>query len=260
MTRFNLEFSCMMKRLRLRMVGWAIGLVVIVLRLTCRIHVHNDPRLVLTEAGMKHVFALLHAHQVAASMAAQRGTGAMVSRSDDGEIIVPALRVGGHVPIRGSSGTAKGGASALQALIEHVERGKPAILAVDGPRGPRGKVQRGIGLLAKKTDAAVLAVIAIPSRRWIMTRSWDRLQIPKPFSTIHCYFTEPINPQQDESFQQFLSLIKVLKSDFEISLAAGGFDQCQRLFIGNRLAEVRRSEGACFHRVEVIKRRVVVTT
>ncbi len=139
----------------------------------------------------------------------------MVSRSDDGEIIVPALRVGGHVPIRGSSGTSKGGASALQALIEHVECGRPAILAVDGPRGPRGRVQRGIGLLAKKTDAVVLAVIAIPSRRWVMTGSWDRLQIPKPFSTIHCYFAEPISPERDESLLHFASRIESKLSDLE---------------------------------------------
>jgi lysophospholipid acyltransferase (LPLAT)-like uncharacterized protein len=197
-----------MKRLLLRLLGYLIGFVVLTLRLTCRISVHNDPRPALTEAGIKHVFALLHAQQVGASMAAERGTGAMVSRSADGEIIVPALRVGGHIPIRGSSGTRKGGASALQALIEHVNLGRPAILAVDGPRGPRGHVQKGIGLLAKKTDAAVLAVVAIPSRRWVIARTWDRLQVPKPFSTIHCYFAEPLLPEPDESLDDFAKRIE----------------------------------------------------
>ncbi len=202
-----------MKRFLLKSTGWLVGLVVLVLRMTCRIEIHNDPRPSLSSRGGRHVFALLHAQQVAASMAADRGTGAMVSRSADGEIIVPALRVGGHVPIRGSSGKAKGGAAALQVLIEHVRGNRPAILAVDGPRGPRGSVQKGIGLLARKTDAAVLAVIAIPTRRWIITRTWDRLQIPKPFSTIHCYFAEPALPRRGESLDQFAKRI-------ETSLAA----------------------------------------
>jgi len=204
-----------MKRLLLRLVGWLIGFAVLLLRMTCRTHVHNDPRPALTSDGIGHIFALLHAHQVASSMAADRGTGAMVSRSVDGEIIVPALRVGGHIPIRGSSGTSKGGASALQALIEHVNGGRPAILAVDGPRGPRGSVQKGIGLLSKKTGAAVLAVVTIPSRRWILSKTWDRLQIPKPFSTIHCYFAEPLIRQQGETLDQFAKRIEVSLNQIE---------------------------------------------
>lgn len=204
-----------MKRLIPRFVGWLIGFFVLILRMTCRTQIHNDPRPALTADGIGHVFALLHAQQVGASMAADRGTGAMVSRSEDGEIIVPALRIGGHIPIRGSSGNRKGGASALQALIEHVKGGRPAILAVDGPRGPRGKVQKGIGLLSRKTGAAVLAVVVIPSRRWILGSTWDRLQIPKPFSTLHCYFAEPLLMQPGESLEQFTSRIEVSLNQIE---------------------------------------------
>lgn len=204
-----------MKPLLMRLLGLLAGFAVLILRMTCRTHVHNDPRRALDQDGIGHVFALLHAHQVASSMAADRGTGAMVSRSDDGEIIVPALRVGGHVPIRGSSGADKGGASALQALIEHVKGGRPAILAVDGPRGPRGSVQKGIGLLSKKTGAAVLVVVTVPTRRWILSRTWDRLQIPKPFSTIHCHFAEPLLRQPGESLANFAGRIEVSLRNLE---------------------------------------------
>jgi lysophospholipid acyltransferase (LPLAT)-like uncharacterized protein len=205
-----------MKHFLLWLAGWLVGFAVLILRMTCHIRIHNDPRHRLTAAGSNHVFALLHAHQVAASMGAERGTGAMVSRSADGAIIVPALRVGGHVPIRGSSGTGgKGGATALQAILEHVNGGRPAILAVDGPRGPRGHVQKGIGLLAKKTDSAVLTAISIPSQRWVLSRTWDRLQIPKPFSTIDNYFGEPLFPQPDESFQQFAKRVEMSLQQLE---------------------------------------------
>lgn len=206
-----------MKRLLLRLVGWLIGIAVFILRMTCRIRVHDDPRPALTAAGTGHVFAMLHAHQVGASMGAERGTGAMVSRSADGEIIIPALRVGGHIPIRGSSGSRKGGATALQALMDHVKGGRPAILAVDGPRGPRGSVQKGIGLLARKTDTAVLAVIAVPSRRWIIRQTWDRLQVPKPFSAIHYYFAEPLFPELNEPLEQFAQRVQASLNRLEVS-------------------------------------------
>lgn len=192
-----------MRNFLARTAGLLVGLGVLALRMTCCIRIHNDPRREVTAAGLPHVFATLHAHQIAGSMGADRGTGAMVSRSIDGEIIIPALLVGGHVPIRGSSGIRKGGASALHALIDHVQVDRPAMLACDGPRGPRGRVQKGIGLLARKSNATVLTVVSIPSRRWIFSRTWDRLQVPKPFSTIDIYFGEPLRLDPDGSLDEF---------------------------------------------------------
>ena len=152
---------------------------------------------------------MLHAQQVSASMSAERGTAAMVSRSDDGEIIVPALRVGGHVPIRGSGGKSrKGGAGALQMMINHVKDGRPAVLAVDGPRGPRGHVHKGIAMLAQKTGAAVLTPVVVPSSRWILKKTWDQLQIPLPFSRIDTYLGQPLMPVAGESTEDFARRIE----------------------------------------------------
>ncbi len=188
---------------------WIAGVYVLILRLTCRLRYHNDPRQRLARDGINNVIAALHAEQIAGSLGAEPGSGTMVSRSADGEIVVPALRVSGHVPIRGSSGSAeKGGATALQALIEHVKRGHPGMLAVDGPRGPRGCVQKGIALLAKKTDAAVITVIVVPSRRWILRKTWDRIQLPKPFSTIEYYFDQPLFPEPDEPLEHFTERVE----------------------------------------------------
>ena len=187
-----------------RFVSYLVAAYSLLVRWTCRVRVHNDPRQTMTEQGIPHVFAAFHAHQVAAMVSADPKTGAMVSRSDDGQIIVPALKANGHVPVRGSSGKAdKGGASALKALIEYVGVGTPVILAVDGPRGPRGTVHKGIGVLAKKSGAGVLPVLVVPSRRFILEKTWDRLQIPLPFGTIKAYFAEPIYPQKGERLEAF---------------------------------------------------------
>jgi hypothetical protein len=157
------------------------------------------------------MYSLLHAHQVSAIIDGEPGTGAMVSRSMDGGIIIPSLKARGIIPIRGSSthrGKDKGGQAAFQALVAHVEAGNPAFLAVDGPRGPRNRVHRGIALMSQKTGAAVLIIVPVPTRRWILTGTWDRLQIPKPFCTINVYFGEPILPQAGESSQLYCERIE----------------------------------------------------
>ncbi len=177
-----------------RIFPWLIGFMIFGVRATCRLRIHNDSReRIRQQTGRTYVFAQLHAHQIAASMFGEAGTGAMVSRSADGEMIVPTLRLCGKTAVRGSSGkTRKGGASALVALIQHVNDGWPAVIAVDGPRGPRGYAQKGAGFLAQKTSTPILPVLVIPSRRWIISRTWDRMQIPIPFSTVHVHFGDPI--------------------------------------------------------------------
>ena len=199
-----------------KLTPWLAGLFVLLLRLTCRFRYHNDPRQLLNRDGINHLVAGLHAVQIAGVLGAERGVGTMVSRSGDGELIVPALRIIGHVPLRGSSGTSdKGGLNALQILIEYVLSGKPVMLTVDGPRGPRGKAHKGLSLLARKTKTPIVGVLAIPTRRWILTNTWDRMQIPKPFCTIDYYFSDLIYPQSGESLSQLSKRIEIALDEME---------------------------------------------
>lgn len=191
--------------------AWFAALAIVLLRWSVRIRRHNDPRPLLRANGQPYVYSVLHAHQVSAIIDGERGTGAMVSKSDDGGIIVPSLRARGIVPVRGSSnheGRDRGGRAAFIALIEHVQRGSPAYLAVDGPRGPRNRVHKGIALLSQKTGAAVLNLVPVPTRRWVLARAWDRLQIPQPFSTINVYFGKPIFPRDGEDPEQYRARIE----------------------------------------------------
>ncbi|TWT92816.1 DUF374 domain-containing protein [Stieleria varia] len=202
-----------------RLLPWLIGVVVLGLRWTCRVRYHNDLRAKLKSQGTPYIYVGLHAHQLGAIIAAEPGTGAMVSRSLDGELIVNALQHAKCVPVRGSGGRAsKGGASAFRALVEHVENGQPAFLAVDGPRGPRGKVYPGAAKLSQKTRAAVLIAIAIPSRRIVIKKAWDRLQIPLPFSRVEITFCDPLFPQLGESVEDFSARIEWAIADLERQL------------------------------------------
>ena len=142
----------------------------------------------------------------------------MVSRSTDGELLVPCLLLCGIVPIRGSNRQTrgdKGGLAAIKALIEHVGGGAPGYLAVDGPRGPRNRVHKGIAVLSQQTGAAVINLVAVPTRRWIFTRAWDRFQIPKPFATIHGYFGEPLFYREGEGVEEYRKRIETALNDLE---------------------------------------------
>ena len=202
-----------MRRWLVWMASWGIAAAVLLIRSTTRVNSHNDQRPYLRARGQNFVFSFLHAHQLGIIMIGERGTGAMVSQSQDGELVVPSLKVSGCVPVRGSkwrpnSGSSKGGREAVKALTEHVLSGKPAAVAVDGPRGPRGRVHKGIAAISQKTGAAVLNTVAIPSRRTILQRTWDKMQIPLPFGRIDGYFADPIYPRAGEKLEAYRQRIE----------------------------------------------------
>ncbi|MBL4847962.1 MAG: DUF374 domain-containing protein [Planctomycetes bacterium] len=186
-----------MRRFLFQCLG-CLGAVILVLwRLTLRIRVADDPRPALREAGRRYVYAILHAHQLSfIFLSDDTPIAAMVSASRDGDALVPLCRVRGVIPVRGSTrkkGKDKGGGAALAQLIELVSSGTPALLAVDGPRGPRSTVHRGVIGLALATDACIVISGVFPTRRKLLTATWDRTQIPLPFSTLHGRFRTPID-------------------------------------------------------------------
>ncbi len=46
-------------------------------------------------------------------------------------------------------------------------------------------------------------MVAVVRRKWTLIRSWDRLQIPKPFSRIDGYFGDPMHAHAGETTEQF---------------------------------------------------------
>lgn len=73
----------------------------------------------------------------------------------------------------------------------------------------------------------MLNVVAVPTRRWIFKRSWDRFQIPKPFCRIDIFVAPLIWPKQDESIdayrqriEQSLCLLETQRDTAESEIAA----------------------------------------
>lgn len=180
------------------LAGWIAGLLILLVRVTVRLRVIDDPRPALRAAGRPYIYALPHAHQVSAVLINDdRCMTAMVSRSADGDLLVPALKLRRVTALRGSSrsrGRDKGGRSALAKMGEYLRSGVPGLLAVDGPQGPRMFVHRGVADISRETGAPVLPVVVLPSRRWILRHTWDRFQIPHPFCSVRLIFGPALEP------------------------------------------------------------------
>lgn len=120
--------------------------------------------------------------------------GFLISPSVDGT--APAMlveRVGGHV-IRGSS-TATG-ARALRDFYETIVKQEisPAITP-DGPRGPLHEFKPGPVLLSQLSGKPILP-ISIAASPCIRFRTWDRFELPLPFSRVVIAYGEPVRIQR----------------------------------------------------------------
>jgi len=125
-----------------------------------------------------------------------RGRGIVVITSEnfDGEWIAGIIERFGYGTARGS--TSRGGQRALRQLKRDLMAGKPAGFTVDGPRGPARVAQPGAIWLAKASGNPVVPFHCEADRYWTLN-SWDRTQIPKPFSTVAVVVGEPFEVPPD---------------------------------------------------------------
>jgi len=103
----------------------------------------------------------------------------LTSKSRDGELISRFLHKLGYGTVRGSS--YRGGIGGFLSLHTNLKAGSNTALALDGSRGPRYEVKPGSILLAK-TTGAILLPSAVHCSSKIRLNSWDRCEIPLPFS------------------------------------------------------------------------------
>jgi len=113
----------------------------------------------------------------------------MVSRSWDGELIDRCIKRWGYDSTRGSS--SRGGKEALWEMIDMMkERNYCSGLAVDAPRGPSRKVKIGIVVVGRETGQPVVPFVSWATRQ-VQFKSWDRMILPLPFSTIVLAWGKP---------------------------------------------------------------------
>jgi lysophospholipid acyltransferase (LPLAT)-like uncharacterized protein len=114
---------------------------------------------------------------------------ALVSKSKDGNILASILDKWNFKVVRGSSHI--GGSEALDLMVGLVQQKCSLAITPDGPTGPIYKMKAGAVVTAKKTGVP-LFLIGIGIKNKFVLKSWDRFEIPKPFTKINVIYSDPI--------------------------------------------------------------------
>ena len=123
------------------------------------------------------------------------------SPSGDGQIIADVCAEFRLKAVRGSS--SRKGMSALINLAELVREGYDVGITPDGPRGPCYHLNPGPLKLAQLTGAHIMP-ISVQYDRPFKFGTWDRFQLPKPFSKVRIVLGEtfPISRRMsDDEFE-----------------------------------------------------------
>ena len=134
-----------------------------------------------------------------------QGIRVLISQHKDGEFIARAIEHLGYCTVRGSS--TRGGTRALFRMISAAQGGDDLGITVDGPRGPRLHVKPGVLLIAARSGIPIVP-FAVASCRSINLSSWDRFQIPIPFSKAVVAVGKPLSIPSGADIEQYRLLLE----------------------------------------------------
>jgi lysophospholipid acyltransferase (LPLAT)-like uncharacterized protein len=173
---------------------WAIRFICSTLRWEVQGMQHHES---ILSAGKRVIYVFWHGGIFSATYFwRKRGIVVMTSQNRDGEYIARVILRFGYGAARGSS--TRGSRRALVEMIRVLRQGKDAAFTIDGPRGPRHIAKPGAAYLAWKSGNFILPFTISLDKKW-MLKSWDRFEIPKPFSRASVIIAPPIEVAADAS-------------------------------------------------------------
>ncbi len=179
-------------------LAWLLAGVLRLYAWTFRVRI-EDPHGVLSQMGQRaFAVAIWHNRVLFAAPVLPRRyrkwMTVLISASRDGEYISTLVKCFGLHSVRGSS--SRGGARALVELRHKMSQGISPILTVDGPRGPRYIVHPGVVALARDGQVPLVPVV-FNARHYWQLHSWDRMQIPWPFTRMTMTIGKPLELASD---------------------------------------------------------------
>jgi lysophospholipid acyltransferase (LPLAT)-like uncharacterized protein len=184
------------------LLGWMIYTAIRLVTLTIRFRVHREhpgpnPGQVIYCVWHNRLALIMPVYRrFCQPKTSSPGVAVMVSASKDGALLSAILYMFGVEPVRGSS--SRRGPQALRELISWARRGYDLGITPDGPRGPACVVQEGVIALAQLTGNPIVPLSWCFSRKRVL-KSWDRFQIPLPFSRCVIRFGNPVKVPRDAS-------------------------------------------------------------
>jgi len=119
---------------------------------------------------------------------------AVVSLSNDGEILARLLEKWGFSLIRGSS--SRKGKEVLADIIS-ASANSLILITPDGPRGPIYEMKAGAVVAASRSENPVYLCGVKIRNKYIFEKSWDKFSLPLPFSKIELTLSEPCFIEKD---------------------------------------------------------------
>ena len=185
------------ERMMIRAIGLALFIILKLIGSTVKFEVEGWENWEAASAGGKLPIYTTWHNGVFLSTVFWRGRGivVMISRSFDGEYISRLINRFGFGTVRGSS--TRGHTGATIEMIRLMRAGFPAGFMIDGPKGPRHLAKMGAVLIAKKAGQPIVPFTIVPAKSWEIRKSWDRTQIPKPFTRARVIIAPPIHVEAD---------------------------------------------------------------
>jgi hypothetical protein len=180
------------KRLQVAAIA-AIGYPLIaLLGLTLRLRVEGREHLdAVTASGQPFILSVWHGRILPLTwFFRRRGLVVITSQNFDGEWIARVIARFGYGTARGS--TSRNARAALHQMVRAIRAGRSTAFTLDGPRGPALEAKPGAVWLAGATGAPLLPAHAEAERYWAL-KSWDRTQIPRPFSRVAVVIGAPLS-------------------------------------------------------------------
>lgn len=196
-----------MKTLLAWFLPWVGWLYLRIVGLTSRIVWINKPLVDRLESqGQNFIYAFWHSRQLF-FVWSHRGKdiGTVVSRSQDGEYVARLIHLFGMKTARGSS--TRGGDQALLELLEMAKVGTHPAFTPDGPRGPAGAVEPGVIFLAQKSRLPIVPIANALSRKKVLN-SWDKYQVPLPFTRAVVVHGNPLWIKPEETLEDAQALLR----------------------------------------------------
>jgi hypothetical protein len=172
-----------LQRASIPIIGWTVWAVIRLLGPTMRFEVVGGEK-----AGRvhrpdlpPHIYAFWHRCIISAAWYFRNRGGVLMNTTNfDGQWTRRVIERLGFGTAQGSS--TRGGLRGLAVMARKLEEGFDSGFTIDGPRGPRYVAKPGPVMLARRSGRAILLFHVGLERAWILKKSWDLMQIPKPFT------------------------------------------------------------------------------
>lgn len=152
----------------------------------------------------------------------------LISMHPDGMMMGAMARSLGYQTIDGSGASERqkhgtGGLTAFRNMLKVLKSGTTLFATADIPPEPGRNVSMGMIALARRSGRPVYAIATATSRRKVLDRVWDKMQLNFPFSTIAfacegpVYMTDAAITDEQYAAELATSLDRVLQKAFDMA-------------------------------------------